>query len=66
METMYINKEGAYITIGDTHTGTANRQGVEYIYYSLREAEKAYRKRFRLGRMRFKHKRVSKRFFYVF
>lgn len=67
METMYIYKNGMSITIGDTITGnTGLGGGHQFVDYTLREAEQLYRKRYGLQRKRFKHKRVSSYFFYVF
>ncbi len=64
---MYIYKNGMSITIGDTVTGNARLgDGHQFIDYTLREAEQLYRQRYGLQRKRFKHKRVSRSFFYVF
>lgn len=67
METMYICKSGGSVTIGDTVTGnTALGGGHQFWYYTVREAEKRYRQIYGLARVRFKHKRVDKSFFYPF
>ena len=67
MDTMYICKNGVSVTIGDSYTGNDRLGGGhQFMYYSVREAERLYRRHYGLEGKRFKHKRVDSRFFYVF